>query len=334
MKKLALLVALVMLVGMVAIAPAMAEGDYQEGKYVLNIDHGHVETSVTQEASLLWAKNVYERTHGEVVINVYYSFQLGAADDLLVQIMQGGNTGYLADPGRLANYVADIGAFNGPYVIENYEQVLKLNDSELFQAWNDELAEKYDMHVLAWNYGQGFRNCFVNKLCQTPSDFKGVNFRSPEAPVWYAIIEGLGATPVAMAYGESYSGIQTKLVDGLEQNTGSVYNNALYEVAPYFIETRHVYLSNAYVVSKTWFDTLPEEYQQIVTEECYNAGIYFAEKLAAQEAEQIADMVAKGTTWVKYEDLDIDLFKASEEGFFAKMNLTEAREKLVDALAK
>lgn len=307
---------------------------YQVGKYKLNVDHGHTESSVTHEACLRWADAVRERTHGEVEITVYHSFQLGTADDLLVQIMQGGNTGYLADPGRLGNYVKDIGVLNAPYVIDSYDEILQFEKTDLCAEWEKELIESNDMHVLSWNYGQGFRSCFVNKKCTTPKEFRGVNFRSPESPVWYAVCEALGTTPVAMAYGETYSGIQTKLVDGCEQNIGSVYDNALYEVAPYFIETRHVYLSNAMVVSETWFQTLPDEYKEIVTEECYNAGIYFTEKLAESEADQIADMVSKGTTWIKFEDLDIDAFKANSEPFFTKMDMVEAREKLLDALGK
>lgn len=314
-------------------APA-EEVTYEPGKYTLNVDHGHTATSVTHEACLKWADAVRERTHGEVDITVYYSFQLGAADDLLVQIMQGGNVGYLADPGRLGNYVTDIGVLNAPYVIESYDEILKLEDSELFASWEDQLAEAHDMRVLSWNYGQGFRSCFVNKDCRTPEEFRGVNFRSPESPVWYAVCEALGTTPVAMAYGETYSGIQTKVVDGCEQNIGSVYDNALYEVAPYFIETRHVYLSNAMVVSDTWFQTLPEEYQQIVAEECFNAGVYFAETLEANEATQIEDMVSKGTTWVKYDELDIDAFKKNSEDFFTKMDMVEAKATLLSALGK
>ncbi len=310
------------------------EVTYTPGKYTLNVDHGHTETSVTHEACLKWADAVRERTHGEVDITVYYSFQLGTADDLLVMIMQGGNVGYLADPGRLGNYVKDIGVLNAPYVVESYDEILKLEESDLFAEWEQALIDSNDMHVLSWNYGQGFRSCFVNKKCTTPEEFRGVNFRSPESPVWYAVCEAIGATPVAMAYGETYSGIQTKLVDGCEQNIGSVYDNAIYEVAPFFIETRHVYLANAMVVSDTWFQTLPEEYQQIVTEESYNAGIYFAETLAANEAAQIDDMVSKGVTWVKYEELDIDAFKKNSEAFFTKMDMVEAKDKLLAALGK
>lgn len=153
---------------------------YQPGKYKLNVDHGHTETSVTHEAALRWADAVRERTHGEVEITVYYSFQLGTVDDLLVQIMQGGSSGYLADPGRLGNYWSEIGVLNAPYVVESYDEILRLEDSDLFKEWED------------------------------------------------------------------------KLVDGCEQNIGSVYDNAIYEVAPYFIETRHVYLSNAMVVSDSF----------------------------------------------------------------------------------
>lgn len=307
---------------------------YEPGKYALKVDHGHTETSVTHAACLKWADAVRERTNGEVEITVYYSFQLGTADDLLVMIMQGGNIGYLADPGRLGNYVTDIGVLNAPYVVESYDEILALEESELFDQWESELVESNDMRVLSWNYGQGFRSCFVNQLCTTPEEFKGINFRSPESPVWYAVCEALGTTPVAMAYGETYSGIQTKIVDGCEQNIGSVYDNAIYEVAPYFVETRHVYLSNAMVVSDTWFQTLPEEYQQIVVEESYNAGVYFAETLATNESAQIDDMVSKGVTWVKYAELDIDAFKTNAEAFFTKMDMVKAKEDLLAALGK
>ena len=333
----------IMLIGIIACSMIFAGGSseaatdssgYQVGKYKLNVDHGHTESSVTHEACLRWADAVRERTHGEVEITVYHSFQLGTADDLLVQIMQGGNTGYLADPGRLGAYVTDIGVLNAPYVLDSYDDVLKFEETDLCAEWEGELSSSYDMHVLSWNYGQGFRSCFVNKLCTSPKEFRGVNFRSPETPVWYAVCEAIGATPVAMAYGETYSGIQTKLVDGCEQNIGSVYDNAIYEVAPYFIETRHVYLSNAMVVSETWFQSLPDEYKQIVTEECHNAGVFFTEELASDEATQIEDMVSKGVTWVKFDDLDIDAFRANSEPFFTKMNLVEAREKLVEALGK
>ena len=88
------------------------------------------------------------------------------------------------------------------------------------------------------------------------------------------------------------------------------------------------------VVSDTWFQTLPEEYQQIVAEECFNAGVYFAETLEANEATQIEDMVSKGTTWVKYDELDIDAFKKNSEDFFTKMDMVEAKATLLSALGK
>ena len=120
------------------------ETKYEVGKYKLNVDHGHTETSVTHEACLKWADAVRERTHGEVDITVYYSFQLGTADDLLVQIMQGGNTGYLADPGRLGNYWSEIGVLNAPYVVESYDEILALEESNLFTEWENKLVELND----------------------------------------------------------------------------------------------------------------------------------------------------------------------------------------------
>ena len=75
--------------------------------------------------------------------------------------------------------------------------------------------------MVSFNWVQGYRHFFTNKPVKTPEDLKGLRIRTPPAPIWQESIRALGATPVAMAFGEMYPGLQQKAIDGVEL----VYNN-------------------------------------------------------------------------------------------------------------
>lgn len=312
---------------------AFSASDVYAGTFRLRVDHGHAETHVTHVALSQWADKVRERTNGAVDITVYTNFQLGTPDDLLEQIRQGSNVGYHSDPARLATFVKDIGVLNGPYVLSTYDQVLKLAESDLTKGWEDRLRAEHNIEVLSWNYGQGFRSVFSNKLAKNPTEFRGILIRVAESPVWNELGKSLGAVPVPVAYGETYSAIQTHIVDGCEQNIGSVYASKIYEVTKYFIETKHCFLSNTLVVSHEWFAKLPAEFQRILKEESHAAGIWYANKLAEDEAGYIKTMIDYGIIYIPFADLDIDAFHANAKEFFKVQDLENALRQVQEVLA-
>ena len=61
----------------------------------------------------------------------------------------------------------------------------------------------------------------VDKLITQPSDMKGLKFRVAETPLHLDIFRALGASPTPMPYGEIYSGLQNKVIDGLEEWTSA-----------------------------------------------------------------------------------------------------------------
>lgn len=301
--------------------------------FTLRVDHGHAETHVTHIALVRWADKVRERTNGDVDITVYTNFQLGAPDDLLDQIRQGSNVGYLTDPARLATFVKDVGVLNGPYVLDNYDQALKLAKSDLIKGWEDRLRTGHNIEVLSWNYGQGFRSVFSNKLAKNPSDFRGVLIRVAESPVWNELGKSLGAVPVPVAYGETYSAIQTHIVDGCEQNIGSVYASKIYEVTKYFIETKHCFAVNFMAVSHAWFAKLPAEYQQIMKEESHAAGIWYANKLSQDETGYIQEMIDGGIDYIPFTEIDVDAFHQNAREFFKVLDLEKTLQQVQEVLA-
>lgn len=300
----------------------------------LRLGHSHSESEVPHEELVAMAERISERTNGKVTVEVYASNSLGSNEDVLEQARLGTNIAQYCDPGRLDNYVPGVSAISAPYVIEGYDDIAALKDCPTVQDWESRLENDYGLTVLAWNFCQGYRNIFATKGGTTPSDFKGVQLRSATAPVWVATVEALGATPVALEFGEMYSGIQTKIVDGCEQNYGSIYNNAIYEVITTMTETRHVYLANCVVISSQWLRSLPQEAQDIILEEFNIAGEKTSERLAELDNFYREEMVNKGMEVIPYEDLDIAAFKANAEAVYETLNIVDAVNSLKADLGK
>jgi TRAP-type C4-dicarboxylate transport system substrate-binding protein len=188
--------------------------------------------------------------------------------------------------------------------------------------------------MLAWNWSQGFRNVFATKGGTKPGDFSSIKLRSAPAPIWVETVKALGAAPVSLEFTEMYTGIQSKVVDGCEQNYGAIYNNAIYEVVTTMTETRHVYLANCVLISAGWFRALPEEHQAIILEECEQAGARSSDALAENDSFYLAEMEKAGMQVIPYADVDIAAFKAKAEEAYAALGLTDSVRQLKVELGK
>ena len=283
-------------------------------KYTLKFNHVLGPKEPYHDGFLKWAKAVEERTKGGLKIDVFHSAQLGREEDIIEQIRQGANIGQNTDSARMGNYVPGIAVMNGPYFAETLEDVAKLRKSPTVIKWQEELASKFGLKVLSFSWVQGYRHFFTNKPVKTPDDLKGLRIRTPPAPIWQESIRALGATPVAMAFGEMYPGLQQKAIDGVELVYNNIPGGRFYEVLKYANETKHIMLINFEVVSAKWFDSLPKEYQDILVEECDKAGEATSREIFRLEAEVEQQLKGRGMTIVK--DVDLAAFrKAGDKAF-------------------
>lgn len=153
--------------------------------------------------------------------------------------------------------------------------------------------------------------------------------RSGRSPV-----RAIGATPVALPFGEVYVGMQQGAVDGAELVYRNITGGNLYEVADYMSETGHIMLINFQVVGKKFFDSLPAEYQDILVEEANRAGAQVSQ-LMEKEVEQIKAQIQKeGMQIVPADEIDMEAFKKAGEAAYEKLNLTEAKDKVFADLGK
>lgn len=328
-KKIAVLVLLVLVV--------FFAGTSFAAKYVLKFNHVLAPGEPYHEGFLKWAKAVEERTNGELRIEVYHSAQLGVEEDILEQIRAGANIGQNTDSARMGMYVNPIAVMNAAYFIdfmgaktpeEVIEVLKKLKESPTMKRWLKELEEKYGFKVVSFMWVQGYRHFVTNKPIRKPEDLKGLRIRTPGAPIWQESIRALGAQPVAVNFGEIYTALQTRAIDGAELTYANVVNGGLYEILKYMSETGHILLINFEVVSAKWFNKLPPEYQKILVEECDKAGIEVSLKIMKElEAEYKRRAMEKGV--VPITDVDKEAFMKAAEQAYKVLNLVEARDQLM-----
>jgi len=310
-----------------ASSPALAQQ-----KFTLKFNHVLGPKEPYQEGFLKWAKRVDERTKGGLKIEVFHSAQLGREEDIIEQIRQGANIGQNTDSARMGNYIAGIAVMNGPYFAETLEEVAKLRKAPTVVKWQEELATKFGLKVLSFNWVQGYRHFFTNKPIRTPEDLKGLRIRTPPAPIWQESVRALGAVPVAMAFGEMYPGLQQRAIDGVELVYNNIPGGRFYEVLKFANETRHIMLINFQVVSAKWFDSLPKEYQAILVEECDKAGEEISKAILKSEAEVEQQLKARGMTIVK--DVDLAAFRKAGDKAYEVLKIIDAKNAVHKEIGK
>ena len=302
-------------------------------KYVLKFNHVLAPTDPFHAGFTKWAKAVNERTQGGMDVQVFHSAQLGVEEDIIEQLRQGANVGQNTDSARLGNYVHEIAIMNGPYFVDNYQDVFKLGALPSIKSLKLRLENNYGIKILSFNWVQGFRHMITNKPIRKPEDLNGLRIRTPGAPIWQESIRSIGATPVAMAFGEIYAAMQQKVIDGLDNVYNATYAGRLYEVAKYVSETKHILLINFEIVGAKFFNSLPADYQKILVEENEKAAIETSrlvmDKYSAESKQKLID---KGMTIVT--DLDMNAFKKAGEKAYEVLKINEARKQVYKELGK
>jgi tripartite ATP-independent transporter DctP family solute receptor len=306
---------------------------FGQPKYVLKFNHVLGQKEPYHQGFTNWAKAVEEKTKGGLKIEVFHSAQLGVEEDIIEQIRAGANIGQNTDSARMGNYVPGVACLNGPYFAENLAEVEKLTKAPTIKGFHDDLANKYGMKVLSFSWVQGYRHFFTNKPVRNPGDLRGLRIRTPPAPIWQESIRALGATPVALAFGEMYPALQSKVMDGVELVYNNIPAGRFYEVLKYVTESRHIMLVNYEVISSKWFNALPADYQKILVEECEKAGIETSKLIMDKlEKEVKADLIKRGMIVV--DNVDIAAFKKAGEKAYEVLKIADVKKKIFNEIGK
>ncbi|MFK0689849.1 TRAP transporter substrate-binding protein DctP [Mesorhizobium sp. IMUNJ 23033] len=145
-----------------------------------------------------------------------------------------------------------------------------------------------------------------DKKITTPADMAGIKLRMPGGDAWQFLGTALGANPVAMAYAEVYTGLQTGAIDGQDNPLPNVENMKFYEVMSQIVLTSHLVGFDLLTVSKKVWDDMGAD-KQAKFQAAADAAIEFStQKHLAREKELVELFKGKG---LKLYEPDIAAFR-------------------------
>ena len=263
-----------------------------------------LDTIVGQTGSHFKEK-VEELTGGSVVIDVQASGVLGSENDVLDAIL-GGST-YI-DISRISAFALTSYGCNKskllsiPFTFENRAHFWNFANSELAPEFLNE-PQELGLPVRGIFYGEeGFRHFFTVKPVAGIADFKGLKLRVSNDPVMNGMVEGLGANPTVVSFGELYSALQTGVVDGAEQPIANYKSNAFPEVANNLILDGHTLGAVQAVITDNAWNKLTENQQAAVMEAAADTQAFNADLSESAENKVLDELKSSGCNVIDVPD--------------------------------
>jgi TRAP-type transport system periplasmic protein len=256
-----------------------------------NTDHP-VSFGVQKFAEILAAKS-----GGKLKVREFPASQLGNEMQMQSALRGGTQEMLSASTTSLASVVKEFGLLDFPFAVSTTAQAEALVGAGPFgQAMIDVLPEK-DLIGLGY-WGLGFRNATnSSRSIAKVEDFAGLKLRVIPNPVFLETFKALKANPVPMNFGELYTALENKTVDGQENPYTVILSNKFYEVQKYVSATNHAFTQNILLVSKKFWDKLSPEEQKMMREAVAETRDYQRQQTRIQAEKALTELKAKGMTF-------------------------------------
>ncbi|MEO3999676.1 TRAP transporter substrate-binding protein [Mesorhizobium sp. CAU 1732] len=244
---------------------------------------------------------VEENSGGRLEVQLFPNRQLGDEKPMIDGMRLGTVDAAIITNAVIAQVEGSFQLNDLPFLFESEVQAAEVLDGPIGQKLGSNLESK-GIKVLGFMEG-GFRHMINNvRPVEKPDDILGVKYRVMQNPVFIGMFSSLGGNAVPMAWGETFTAVQQGAIDGLEIPLAVIDQNKYFEVARYLSLTNHTYSAIPLLVSKRFFDRLPEDLQQVVTKAGAEATIRQRAETRAVTEEIITRLEATGMTVNRVED--------------------------------
>jgi tripartite ATP-independent transporter DctP family solute receptor len=208
------------------------------GPIRLRLAELHPADHPTAKADYEFARLVRERSGDRILISVYTDSVLGQEMEVLEQLRFGAIDIARVSLAAVSVYAPRLNALQMPYLYRDEEHMWKVLKGEIGRELLASVGQA-GFIGLGW-YEAGTRSFYnARRPLKSPADLVGLKIRVQEGGVMDDLVSSYGASPVSMAFGESYAAILRGSVDGAENNIPTYYSSRHYEVARYYTLTEH-----------------------------------------------------------------------------------------------
>ncbi len=205
------------------------------------------------------------KTGGKIKINAFWGGSAGGDLPATQALRAGTQEMVCTSSSPLVGIVKELGAFDLPFLFANEKEADIVLDGPAGAYFNKKLEDAGLVNLAYWE--NGFRNLTNSKRpVAKAEDFDGVKVRVMQNNIFLDTFKTLGSNAVPMAFGEVFTALETKTIDGQENPFVTIETSKLNEVQKYLSVTRHAYTPFLVLYSKKLFDQLNPQEQAVLRE--------------------------------------------------------------------
>ena len=203
------------------------------------------------------------------------------------------------------------------FAFPDYATVWKAMDGELGAYVRGQIA-KANLVAMDKIWDNGFRQTTTStKPISTPDDFRGMKIRVPPSPLWTSMFKAFDSAPTSINFNETYTALQTKVVDGQENPLAIIATAKLNEVQKYCSLTNHMWDGFWFLANRRAWERLPEDVRAVFAKHVNAAGEKEREDVAKLNATLQQELAGKGMVFNKPDPIPFrDKLRAA--GFYAE----------------
>lgn len=267
------------------------------------------------------AKLVAERTNGAVEFQIFPQGQLGGQREMTEGVQLGTLEATVAPAAFLGGFNPAISILDIPFLLPDDDaKAQQLRTGPFGKALCDSFATRGVTCLMLWPNGK--KSFTSNKPITDIASFAGQKFRVMDSNILIEQYKSLGASAIALPFGELYTALQTGVVDGEENPLDTIRAMKFYEVQKHLVVSSHGAMEDVVLFNPAFWAKLPAEHQKVITDA-------FAEVIPELIAHKAA-AVASSLEEIKKAGLDVRELSADEKAKFREVMYPATRKAYVE----
>ena len=287
-------------------SPVQAQGGGRAVRY----STGQGQANPKVQAARRFGQLVEQRSNGEVRFTYFESGQLYQDRDEPQAIRQGTIQMATIAAVFLEAAVPNTQIYGLPFMFGVDPQKAKaLAKSEIGRAVEAQIEQRLGARVLGTWYS-GTTMYVTSKPVRMPDDFRGMRVRVAGSKLWEEYTRALGASPVAVSFGELFTAAQQGLIDAIDSNANALSGIRIAQVMKHGIRTDHSTIVHMLAFNGAFWRGLPRPIQQLMEEVAAETTDWEWDRGIAQMEESYQKLAADGMTIHQPSAAEVAAFRA------------------------
>ncbi|OAS18492.1 ABC transporter substrate-binding protein [Methylobacterium platani] len=201
---------------------------------------------------------------GRIDITLYPDSQLGSELSMQSQLRSGAIAFSLTSASSLQTLAPIAGIPGVAYAFSGYVPLWDALDRGPLSERIRDALKGFGLRAFRI-VDNGFRDVITSvRPIATPADLRGLKIRVPPSPLLTSLFRALGASPTTINLAETYTALQTRVADGMENSLPQIEATRVYEVQTYLSRTGHSW-DGLWILAhgRTW-DALPADARALI----------------------------------------------------------------------